>query len=245
MTKLKYKLIPVVVVGGLLLLLLMAQKVIAPNVNIGHKNNISETFNKKQYSLEKPDSLWIIVNKKRPLPSTFAPSKLTAANFKGQPAESSEIPIKNEVYEPLAKLIADAIKDGNKLFLISGYRSYSVQKQVYDASVTQDGKEKADKTSARPGHSEHQTGLAADLGTIDHKCELQTCFGETDEGKWLANNAHKYGFVLRYPKGKDHITGFSYEPWHIRYVGIDLAEAVYKSNLTLEQFFSLPNAPNY
>jgi D-alanyl-D-alanine carboxypeptidase len=117
--------------------------------------------------------------------------------------------------------------------LVSGFRSYSRQKTIYNNYVAIDGVTKADTYSARPGHSEHQTGLAFDVGAIDDN------YGNTAAGKWLANNAHKYGFIIRYPKGKTHITGYKYEPWHIRYIGTNHATTIYNKQITLEEYLNV------
>jgi D-alanyl-D-alanine carboxypeptidase len=128
--------------------------------------------------------------------------------------------------------------DNVKLWIKSGFRSYSYQKQLYDNYVSRDGKEKADTYSARPGHSEHQTGLAFDINTASSSDNFQN----TKEGKWLAKNAHKFGFILRYQEGKMDITGYKYEPWHFRYVGSDVAAAVYSSGKTLEEYLGITSA---
>ena len=127
----------------------------------------------------------------------------------------------------------ESMKYGHSLVLLSGFRSYSSQKSIYNNYIRQYGQVLTDTFSARPGNSEHQTGLAFDVGWIDDT------FGETECRKWLATNAHKYGFIIRYPKGKENITGYKYEPWHIRYLGIELATKVYNSGLSLEEYFGL------
>ncbi|SHM85198.1 D-alanyl-D-alanine carboxypeptidase [Ruminococcus flavefaciens] len=115
----------------------------------------------------------------------------------------------------------------------SGFRSYATQNTIYNNYVASDGVEVADTYSARPGHSEHQTGLAIDVNSISND------FIGTPECEWLAKNAHKYGFIIRYPKGKESITGYRYEPWHIRFVGIDTATAIYNSGLCLEEYLDI------
>lgn len=125
------------------------------------------------------------------------------------------------------------------LMLASGYRSYSDQVSVYNSYVSQSGVTQADTFSARPGHSEHQTGLAADVEPLSHTCEVEQCFDATKEGLWLAANSYKYGFIIRYQKSTENITGYEYEPWHVRYVGIDLARQLHENNQTMEQFFGL------
>ena len=130
--------------------------------------------------------------------------------------------------------------------LASAYRSYTLQKALYKLYVQEQGKAVADTRSARPGYSEHQTGLAVDLEPLDRTCEVQSCFGQTDEGQWLAAHAHTFGFIIRYTEGHEKTTGYMYEPWHIRYVGKDLATKVHaKGNQTLEAFFKLGKAGTY
>ena len=160
----------------------------------------------------------LVVNKTYPLPSSYAP---------GWETESSG---------PLWEMIAAAKSDGIKLWMTSGYRSYYDQQYIYNGYVKRDGQEEADTYSARPGHSEHQTGLAYDLN------DLSWDFGETPEGVWVAENCHKYGFILRYPKDKEEITGYKYEPWHIRYVGVEKATEIYESGLCLEEFLNITSA---
>ena len=127
----------------------------------------------------------------------------------------------------------DAYELGLNLYISSGYRSYDYQAGLYQRYVDRSGKAEADRYSARPGHSEHQTGLAFDLNTISDE------FKDTDEGKWVAENCHKYGFIVRYPEDKESVTGYMYEPWHIRYLGTDTATAVYESGLCLEEYLGI------
>ena len=157
----------------------------------------------------------LVVNKTYPLPSSYAPGWET------------------EAAGPLWEMIAAAKEEGIKLWMTSGYRSYYDQEYIYNGYVKRDGQEKADTYSARPGHSEHQTGLAYDLNDLDWN------FGETPEGIWVAENCYKYGFILRYPEGKEEITGYKYEPWHIRYVGVEKATEIYESGLCLEEFLNI------
>ena len=126
-----------------------------------------------------------------------------------------------------------AANQGLDIYLSSGFRSYETQVRIYESYVDSYGKESADTFSARPGYSEHQTGLVIDVNTIDDS------FAGTPEAEWLANHAHEYGFIIRYPKGKESITGYKYEPWHIRYLGVEKATEVYNSGLTLEEFLGI------
>ncbi len=118
--------------------------------------------------------------------------------------------------------------------------------EVYGGLVDERGQTAADRTSARPGHSEHQTGLAIDIASVPAECSLEQCFGDTAHGRWLAENAWRFGFVLRYPEGATPVTGYEYEPWHFRYVGKDLATELHEQKIeTLEEFFGLEPAPDY
>lgn len=126
-----------------------------------------------------------------------------------------------------------AAEEGLDIYISSSYRSYADQERIYNRYVEEDGKEAADTYSARPGHSDHQTGLTFDLNSIDDS------FGDTPESDWVKVNAHKYGFIIRYPEGKQDITGYQYEPWHIRYIGVEKATEVYESGLCLEEFLGV------
>ncbi|MBF0754679.1 MULTISPECIES: M15 family metallopeptidase [Jeotgalicoccus] len=162
----------------------------------------------------------LIVNKEIPLPEDYNPEM--------QP----------EVIEAYTQMFEDAEAEGLYFELVSGFRSYDYQAELYNSYVARDGKEAADQYSAEPGHSEHQTGLAIDVGSYDSAVLLQTSFEYTPEFQWLKDVAHEYGFIIRYMKGKEDITGYMYEPWHLRYVG-DKAPAIYESGLTLEEYFDL------
>jgi len=198
------------------------------------KPNTPAPLNKQKYSLDEPSSLWAVINKQRPLPSTYSPSDLTNANG-GL--------LRSEASSALEQLLSASSNNGVPMSIISSYRSYSTQQSTYNGWVARDGQAQADTYSARPGHSEHQTGLAVDLG--NGTCNLEICFGNTPAGQWLAKNAHSYGFIIRYQNGKQAITGYQYEPWHLRYLGKELAAEIYKSGQTMEEFFGLPAAPSY
>lgn len=159
----------------------------------------------------------LIANKTYALPSNYNPGKLL-----------------NEFTTNYNNMKAAAKKEGITLTIKSGYRSYSTQKTLYNNYVKRDGQKEADTYSARAGHSEHQTGLAADLNKISNS------FGDTKEGKWLANNCYKFGFILRYPKGKQSITGYMYEPWHFRYIGDEAINLYNNGNwITLEEYLGI------
>jgi D-alanyl-D-alanine carboxypeptidase len=183
-------------------------------------------------------SLYVLVNKKRNLPSDYVPDDLTVPDvpfsFSG---DSEKKKMRKEAAAALEKLFAGAEKAGIHLKAVSGYRSYARQKAIFSANAAAKGEEAANRTSARPGQSEHQTGLAMDVSSASVGYALEESFGNTKEGRWLAAHAADYGFVIRYPKGKENITGYSYEPWHIRYLGKEAAAAVTESKLTLEQYY--------
>ena len=141
--------------------------------------------------------------------------------------------VNKEALKNLKKMQADAKALGLNIPLISGYRSYETQERLYNKYVKKDGEKKANTYSAKPGESEHQTGLAFDIGSVDRS------FANTIEAKWLAENAYLYGFIVRYPKGKTDITGYIYEPWHVRYLGEKKAKDVYLSGLTLEEYLGV------
>ena len=205
-------------------------------------------FDTKKYSLEDPSSPWVIANKQRPLdPASYQPSDLTSPDVPLRlAAGAEEMQMRKEAAAAIEQMFADAKKDGLTLMVSSAFRSYDYQEGLYNTYVKQQGQAVADSQSARPGHSEHQTGWAVDVEPSSRKCEVEECFATTPEGKWVAENAYKYGFVIRYHEGKQDTTGYIYEPWHIRYVGKDLAAEVKKQgNPTLEEFFSLPKAPDY
>ncbi len=157
----------------------------------------------------------LIANKTYALPSDYAPG------------------VDPEAEVAFEKMAAEAYGEGLTLYISSGYRSYDYQSGLYQRYVDRSGKAEVDRYSARPGHSEHQTGLAFDLNTISDE------FRDTDEGRWVAENCHKYGFIVRYPEDKEAVTGYIYEPWHIRYLGVETATAVYESGLCLEEYLGI------
>ncbi|MEC0240841.1 M15 family metallopeptidase [Paenibacillus dokdonensis] len=189
-----------------------------------------------------PEAMTVIVNKQRSLPDGYEPTDLVEPNvpfsFDG-PHEKRHL--RKEAADALEKLFAGAKDDGIELRAVSGYRSYKRQKSIYENNVKTKGEEYASRVSAVPGTSEHQTGLTIDVSSPSVKNELEENFGDSAEGQWLAAHAADYGFVIRYPKGEEDVTGYVYEPWHIRYIGTDLAQDVAKSGMTLEEYFDEAN----
>lgn len=238
-----------VIAVGLLVLALPIVWITKNNDTKSETHQTTEpTFDKTQFSLDDPTSPWLVVNKKRPLtPSTYAPTDLRAPSIKLKGSKTTEaMQLRADTAAALEALDTAAKADGLTFVLVSGYRSYSSQKTIYDSEVRGFGQAVADQESARPGYSEHQTGWAADLAGSSGDCEIEACFADTAEGQWLAANAYKYGFVIRYAKDKTDVTGYVYEPWHLRYVGTDLATEMHRTNTpTLEEFFALPAAPTY
>lgn len=204
------------------------------------EENAELSFDKTLYSIDDSSSIWVIANKSRPLESGYTPAELVAPDVPtrlAKTAEQSQVSV--VIATPLKALFDAAAANRVSIKLSSGYRSEALQKQFYDSYVARDGQAAADTYSARPGTSEHQTGLAVDIINTAGTCSLETCFGDLPEGQWLAAHAHEYGFIIRYPEGKQDITGYQYEPWHIRYVGTDLAQELYTTNLTMEEFFNV------
>ncbi|MBR2564600.1 MAG: M15 family metallopeptidase [Paenibacillus sp.] len=187
-------------------------------------------------------AMTVIVNKQRSLPEGYEPSDLVEPDvpfsFDG-PHEKRQM--RKEAAEALEKLFAGAKADGIELRAVSGYRSYQRQVSIYNNNVKTKGEEYASRVSAVPGRSEHQTGLAMDVSSPSVGNVLEEVFGSSKEGEWLDEHAAEYGFIIRYPKGEEDVTGYVYEPWHIRYVGADLAPDVVQSGLTLEEYFDEAN----
>ena len=192
-------------------------------------------FNPTLHSIDAANSPWVVVNKLRPLnPVTYRPKLDRTINLAVPAADA---------YKKLRTAVA---KSGNgTLCLNSGYRSYKTQANTYANALRLYGKKTADALAALPGHSEHQTGLAADVSTTALGCRIGN-FGKSKASAWVAKNAYKYGFIVRYPNKLQSITGYQYEPWHLRFVGVELATQMNRNKiLTLEQFWKLPPAPNY
>ena len=185
----------------------------------------------------------MIVNKARPLaPADYAPADLVDVDVPHTNAPR----LRQEAADAVVRMFDAASQAGVGLVSLSAYRSYDTQTQVYGDIVGANGQAYADTISARPGHSEHQTGWAIDVGDASGSCHLQECFRDTAAGQWAAAEAWRYGFVLRYPDGGTPVTGYTYEPWHFRYVGPELATEYHDTGAaTLEQFFDLAAAPDY
>ncbi|MBF7096377.1 M15 family metallopeptidase [Alkalibacter sp. M17DMB] len=178
-----------------------------------------------------------LVNKERSLPQDYVPDDLVHIEVPSVLTNLEVNQLRKSASDALTDLFEEARTAGYTLKARSGYRSYSTQKSLFNNSVARNGLEHAKKYSAPPGHSEHQTGLAMDITSESVNNQLYDSFGATPEGIWVAENAHLFGFIIRYPEGKEDITGYEYEPWHLRYLGIELATDIYKTGLTMEEYF--------
>ena len=194
-------------------------------------NLFGNNYYKNIKTITEPDIYLVLVNKEYKLPENYVPSKLELisnefANENKYLREEARI-----AFETLSK---NAKELGYRIIAVSTYRDYEYQNKLYNMYVEEKGLDYADKCSARPGHSEHQTGLAVDVEGSNRDYDE---FENSKEFVWMKENAYKYGFILRYPKGKEKITGFKYEPWHYRYVGLDTAKTIHDENLTLEEYY--------
>ncbi|WP_349410615.1 M15 family metallopeptidase [Pseudalkalibacillus sp. SCS-8] len=186
----------------------------------------------------------VLVNKERNLPADFVPEDLVIPNVPFPFTEDLPKKQLQKVAADAAEALFDqAEKDGIPLFAQSGYRSYDRQEAIFTANAERVGEEEANKFSAFPGQSEHQSGLALDVTSPEVEFKLVEQFGETEAGRWVKANAHKYGFIIRYPKGKETITGYQYEPWHLRYVGKEHAKRIHEQNMTLEEYLGVEVEP--
>ena len=188
----------------------------------------------------------MVVNKRRPLkPANFTPRNLVQPRI--SLAVTGEAALLNRTTAAAAeKMFAAAAADGVSMTLASGYRSYATQAATYNGHVSARGQAAADTASARPGHSEHQTGWAFDIGDGGGACAFQPCFAEQPAAVWAKANAHRFGFVVRYPWMFHQITGYFYESWHLRYIGVEAATDMRKRGIaTLEEYFGVGAAPGY
>lgn len=192
-----------------------------------------------------PDSIHVLVNPLNPLePLDYEPQDLVEPEVR----ITTETPqlLREEPAEALEELFAAIQGEGMELAMTSAYRSFDQQSAIYQERAAEQGTEATDEAMARPGYSEHQTGLAADVISIDNPdCIHGGCFADTPEGQWVVENAHEFGFIIRYPEGAEDITGYQYEPWHLRYVGVETAQEVVEEDVALEEYWDLPDAAEY
>jgi zinc D-Ala-D-Ala carboxypeptidase len=198
-----------------------------PADNPNREQALKEAWNK---------GLLILVNKEHPVDADYKPDDLT--EIKAYVPDRSETTryMRAEAANAFGMLVDKAAADGAEIKMTTAYRSYDFQKILFDNSVAKEGEEKANTYSAKPGQSEHQTGLAVDVSSPSVDYQLSNDYGKTSEGKWIVDHAYRFGFILRFPKGKEDITGYQYEPWHLRYVGLTAAKEIHEQNLTLEEY---------
>lgn len=179
-----------------------------------------------------PSNVGVLVNKKLPLkPKSYVPRDLVSV---------AGARVRKEPAKHLKTLMRDAKRAKAPIVIVSSYRSYSTQKSLFARYSRLYGAAYASRIAARPGHSEHQTGLTVDVGAASGRCRLGACFGGTSAGAWVAKNAWKYGYIVRYPKGQEKRTGYAYEPWHLRYVGKKIATTMKKQRIpTLEAYYGV------
>jgi D-alanyl-D-alanine carboxypeptidase len=188
-------------------------------------------FDRTAHSAADAGSIWVVVNKKHPISPGYRPEISLVRGYQ----------VATPAAGPLARLLDDSDRHALGFKIASAYRSYGYQAGVYGNVVAASGQAAADRVSARPGHSEHQTGLAVDLVTpASPRCDFEQCFAGTAGGRWLARHAWSYGFVVRYRPGNEAVTGYSPEPWHLRYVGRPLAAELRRAHVdSLEEFFDI------
>lgn len=201
-------------------------------------SNVKSAFYQEIVYVNNPDSLAVLVNKNYRLPDNYEPIDLVLLDvplYNESPSNEGNY-LREEAANALKALFDEARALGYKLVARSGYRSYETQIALYNNYVARDGVENADTYSARPGHSEHQTGLTVDITSSSVNHGLSQTFGETAEGRWVAGHAHEFGFIIRYPQDRTLETGYQYEPWHLRYVGVESATQIYNQDWILEDF---------
>ncbi len=195
-------------------------------VNMG----LDYPFYENVTTIKEPHGLLVLVNKYNQLPAGFSQSNLVEMKREYTIRDGKEYLLSAVAYEAFLQMREAAEKEGLSLLVVSAYRTENYQRNLYNNKVRTAGKVYADNYSARAGFSEHQTGLAVDIGST------KTTFENTAEFRWMQEHGHEYGFILRYPKGKEWLTGYAYEPWHYRYVGADAARVIHEEGLTYEEY---------
>lgn len=187
-----------------------------------------------------PESIMLLVNRDNKIEYTYVPEPLVLPEVRAAKGKETAIQLREEPARALEELFADAEAAGHTLYAVSGYRSYGLQKTIFNRKVEAVGEKRAMLTVAPAGASEHQLGLAMDVnGETTVKLGLVEAFGESPEGQWVYENAHLYGFIIRYQQGKTDITGYAWEPWHLRYIGVEAATEVFELDITFEEYHEL------
>lgn len=196
------------------------------------------TYNPADDDIDSNDSVLKIVSPSRTISASYVPENLRKPDVPAIDDVNQNL-LRDDAADALEEMFAAAKKDGHNLYLVSGYRSYEFQQRLWDYWVREKGKAYADELDSHPGGSEHQLGLACNLGTVEKECELRACFSDTAAYEWLLKNSWKYGYIERYPEGKQEITGITYSPWNFRFTGKDAADRIYHSGLTMEEYYGL------
>lgn len=178
----------------------------------------------------------LLVNKTHPLDENYKPEDLAPIKYFASDRSADSRYMRQEAADHFHQLVEAAKAEGYEIVMTTAYRSYGFQSILYNNYVQKHGEAEANKFSAKPGQSEHQTGLCTDVSSPSVSYQLTTDYGDAPEGKWLAKHAHEFGFIIRFPLGKEDITGYQYEPWHIRYVGQPAADEIYEQGITLEEY---------
>ena len=205
----------------------LSKEDIVTRVNIGLDQEFYTNTKETPYL----NQIYILSNKYLSMPKNYVPENLETIDSKYTSGTRQLVKEAKEMFESLSQA---AKEDGYNIRAMSAYRSYQYQENLYNNYVKRDGKEEADTYSARPGFSEHQTGLVVDVDTIK---TVYTSFEKTEEFQWMQDHAHEYGFILRYPKGKENITGYTYESWHYRYVGKEIATYIHDHDITFDEYY--------
>ena len=220
-----------------------AEKPVRPEVNDSNAGQAEgepaqeDQNHKKELQEAESKGLLLLVNKQHAVAEDYKPDDLVKITSDFAPDRSPETRyMRAEAADAFHNLVKQAAQDGIELKMTTAYRSYGFQKLLFDSYVEKEGEEKANTYSAKPGQSEHQTGLAVDVSSPSVDFQLSDDYGKTPEGKWIADNAYRFGFILRFPKGKEDNTGYQYEPWHLRYVGTFAAKEIHDQDLTLEEY---------
>jgi len=193
---------------------------------------LDHSFYENVSVIEQPYELLVLVNKYHKLPDGFVQYNLVNMNDDYTAKDGNQYLLAGVAYEKYVQMADAAGREGLTMKVVSAYRTEDYQRSLYNNRVNTSGKTNADNYAARPGFSEHQTGLAVDINSP------VGLFENSAEFRWLQEHAHEYGFIMRYPKGKEWITGYAYEPWHYRYVGTEVARIIYEEGITYEEFYA-------
>lgn len=186
---------------------------------------------------EDDGNLLVLVNKEYTVARGYYPTDMV--DIDGSLSTNQKLKVKREAYDAYKAMLADAQAEGLNFCICSAYRSYELQESLYYNSLSTNGKEYTDKMFAYPGRSEHHTGYAIDVTSASMNWGLSQDYADYPDGAWIAENCAEYGFIIRYPKGEEDITGYMYEPWHIRYVGVDIAREITEAGITFEEYMGV------